>query len=122
MSQRAGDATKDIRALVGESRRNVAQGAELVGKTSSSLGALIRGAGLTAAIVTEIAAKMRAQTTRLSALSANTTVVETTAQSGGQMAQHSSAMGLRLSGEAATMIRAVATFCNGAEPPAMAAE
>ena len=64
----------------------MARGAELVAKTSSSLGALIRGAGMTAAIVTEIAAKMREQTVGQTALSAYTTVIETTAQSGSQMA------------------------------------
>ena len=122
LSQRAGDATKDIRTLVSDSRKNVARGAELVGKTSESLGALIKGAGATATIVTEIASKMREQTVGLNALSANTTVIEKTAQSGSQMAQHSSAMGRRLNDDASAMIQAVATFRKANMLQAIAAE
>ena len=113
LSQRAGDATKDIRALVGDSRKNVARGAELVGKTSESLGALIKGAGTTATIVSEIASKMREQTTGLNALAANVVLIEKNAQAGAQVAQQSLTMGVRLKEEASAMISAVGAFRRG---------
>ena len=110
LSQRAGDATKEIRTLVSDSRKNVAKGAELVAKTSESLGALIAGAGKTAVIVSEIASKMRSQTTGLSALASNISVMEMTATADAAVANQSSATSLRLQGEASAMIRSVATF------------
>ncbi len=113
LSQRAGDATKDIRTLVSDSRKNVARGAELVGKTSQSLGALIKGAGKTATIVSEIASKMREQTTGLNALGANIVLIEKSAQAGAQVAQQSRTMGVRLHDEASAMITSVAAFRKG---------
>ncbi|MBC7740028.1 MAG: hypothetical protein H7245_23085 [Candidatus Saccharibacteria bacterium] len=124
LSQRAGDATKDIRTLVSDSRKNVARGAELVGKTSESLGALIKGAGTTATIVSEIASKMRDQTTGLNALAANIVLIEKNAQAGAQVAQQSLTMGVRLNEEASAMIGAVNAFRRGQaeDRPRMAAE
>ena len=105
LSQRASDATKEIRSLISDRRKNVARGAELVGKTGESLGALIKTAGKTALIVTEIAAKIREQTTGLAALSANISVVEKTAQAGAHLAQQSSTLGVQLHGEALSYAR-----------------
>ena len=116
LSQRAGDATKEIRTLVSDSRKNVAKGAELVAKTSESLGALIAGAGKTAVIVSEIASKMRSQTTGLSALASNISMMEMTATADAAVANQSSATSLRLQGEALAMIRSVATFRKTQEP------
>jgi len=116
LSQRAGDATKEIRTLVSDSRKNVAKGAELVGKTSESLGALIAGAGKTATIVTEIATKMRAQTTGLTALSNTISMMEMTAAAGAQVANQSKSMGVRLQNEAAALISSVAVFRTTAQP------
>jgi methyl-accepting chemotaxis protein len=113
LSQRAGDATKEIRTLVSDSRKNVAKGAELVGKTSESLGALIKGAGKTAVIVSDIATKMREQTRGLGALSNNIMVLEMTAQAGTQVANQSSAMGHQLREQASAMIGSVTAFRSG---------
>jgi methyl-accepting chemotaxis protein len=106
LAQRAGDATKEIRSLVGESRKNVAKGAELVQKTSESLGALIKGAGSTAS-------KMRSQTAGLGSLRDNIRVMETTAHAGAEVANQSSAMGRSLRKDATAMIEAVAAFRRG---------
>lgn len=121
LSQRASDATKEIRGRVSDSRKNVARGVKLVAQTSRSLGALITGAGTTAASVTEIAVKLRGQTLGLTALRATTTVIEHTAQSGSQMPQHSSKTGRRLNGDAAMMIHAVAGFRRTSAPRAITA-
>ena len=115
LALRASVATKEIRTLVTESRKNVAQGSDLVQRTSVSLGALIGGASSTAVIVTEIAHKMREQSQGLGSLRENIRVLEATARAGADVANQSSGLGHALKSEATAMIRAVATFRAGSE-------
>jgi methyl-accepting chemotaxis protein len=124
LALRAADATKEIRVLIGDSRKSVATGAELVGKTSVSLGALIKGAGNAAAIVTQISSKMQGQTSGLGSLRENIRVLETTARTGAQVAKQSSDMGHTLRGEATAMIAAINAFRGGrsVKPVSWAAE
>ena len=118
LALRAADATKEIRVLIGDSRKSVATGAELVGKTSVSLGALIKGAGSAAAIVTQISSKMQGQTTGLGSLRESMRVLETTARTGAQVANQSQDLGMNLRQEATAMIAAITAFRGGRRAPA----
>jgi methyl-accepting chemotaxis protein len=113
LALRAADASKEIRTLIDDSRKSVAVGAELVGQTNQSLGALIKGASSAAEIVIEISSKMQGQTTGLGSLRENMRVLEATARTGAQVASQSSDLGLNLRREATAMIAAITAFRGG---------
>jgi methyl-accepting chemotaxis protein len=120
LALRAADASKEIRTLIGDSRKSVAVGAELVGQTSVSLGALIKGASSAAGVVVEISSKMQGQTAGLGSLRENMRVLEATARTGAQVANQSSELGHSLRSEATAMIAAINAFRAGRRPSAQA--
>ena len=117
LAQRAAESAKDIQALVSTSRQNMAEGSDLVQRTSEALGVLIRDTVENAAAVAEVAARTRAQSADLAALVDGLRDVEEIARKGAVLAETSLEMSTSLRRDSQVLTASAASFRRGGAAP-----
>ena len=110
LAQKTADAAKDIQALVTASRKNVAEGSQVVHQTSIALGDLMRTTIENAASIAEIATNSRAQSHGLDELGRRLGSLKDMAHCGAILADSSSRMSKSLQQDTQALTSSAATF------------
>jgi methyl-accepting chemotaxis protein len=110
LAQRSADAAREIKGLISESSKHVAQGVSLVGQTGTALQSIVGKITETAALVDEIAASAQEQATALADINTSVNQMDQIVQQNAAMVEQSSAATHSLKGEAVELSRLVSRF------------
>ncbi|MFN3398716.1 MAG: methyl-accepting chemotaxis protein [Ferrovibrio sp.] len=126
LAQRSANASKDIKALISASNAQVKTGADLVGRTGSSLSEIVVAIKKVSDIVAEIAAASREQATGLEQINTAVAGMDEMTQRNAALVDETTAAAQALNGQAIELADAVGFFRTGAAteaapPPASAA-
>jgi methyl-accepting chemotaxis protein len=115
LAQRSGEASKEIKALIGASSRNTREGVELVSKAGSSLSEITASVKRVADIVSEIAAASREQSTGVAEVENTVGQMESVTQKNAQLVEESSAALTSVDQQAEELSTVVRFFSTGRE-------
>ncbi len=90
LAQRSGQASKEIKTLIGASSENVKRGVELVNRAGGSLSEIVSGVKRVADIVSEIAAANREQSTGVAEVENTVGMMEQVTQKNAQLVEETS--------------------------------
>ena len=114
LAQRASDAAKEIKQLVGASSTEVSKGVELVAETGDALVNIASQVAEINDVVAQIATGAREQSTGLQEVNTATTQVDRISQQTVAMIEETTAAIHTLSGETAALMKLIARFTLGA--------
>jgi methyl-accepting chemotaxis protein len=120
LAQRSANASKDIKALIAASNAQVKTGADLVGRTGSSLTEIVTAIKKVSDIVAEIAAASREQATGLDQINTAVGSMDEMTQRNAALVEETTAAAQSLNSQAQELARLVGFFRSGASAPAPA--
>jgi methyl-accepting chemotaxis protein len=115
LAQRSANASKDIKALISASNAQVKTGADLVGRTGSSLSEIVVAIKKVSDIVAEIAAASREQSTGLEQINTAVAGMDEMTQRNAALVEETTAAAQALNGQAIELADAVGFFRTGAQ-------
>ncbi len=118
LAQRSADAAKEIKALIGESSRNVGEGVELVQRTGGAIGDIAGQVGDIDRLVAEIAASAEEQARALALVSESVSQMDGVTQRNAAMSEESAAASQSVSAEADRLTQMVGRFRLASSPVA----
>ena len=110
LAQRSAQASKEIKALILSSDRQVQSGVELVRKAGESLGGIARGVHQVAALITEIASASQQQATALEEINASVAGMDGMTQQNAALVEETSAAAQAMAGQTTDLRTLMAFF------------
>ncbi|MBU3078254.1 globin-coupled sensor protein [Sphingomonas sp. XMGL2] len=110
LAQRSADAAHDVKRLIEESSREVATGAELVGRTGEALERIVAGVREVSTLIERISVSVEAQASGLGEVSAAIVGMDAVTQQNAAMVEQSSAASSSLATEANRLAELVGGF------------
>ena len=121
LAQRSADAAKEIKTLIANSRRQVEEGVELVGRTGKALEMIASQVAEINGIVTEISTSTTEQATGLQEVSSAVNQMDVIVQQNAAMVEESTAASHNLASEAQVLANLIGRFLTGHQASGSAA-
>ncbi|WP_122073010.1 methyl-accepting chemotaxis protein [Pseudophaeobacter sp. EL27] len=110
LAQRSSDAALEIKALIGDSTKQVEHGVDLVGRAGDALQNIVERVGHISSLVTDIARGAVEQSTGLGEINTGVVQLDQVTQQNAAMVEEATAAGHLLKGDAAELTKLVGNF------------